>query len=100
VIAGSIALVSQSGATASYIASFASQFGIEFTHMVSTGNEADLNAARIVQYLVDDPRVKAIALFLETVRARDVFIEAAGSNTAPQPKPATGSCKDVSERKP
>ena len=76
---GSIALVSQSGATASYIASFASQFGIEFSHMVSTGNEADLNAARIVQYLVDDPRVKAIALFLETVRARDVFTEAAGA---------------------
>ena len=74
---GAIALVSQSGATASYITSFANEFGIGFSHVVSTGNEADLNVARVARHLVDDPATKVIALFLETVRDREILAETA-----------------------
>lgn len=74
---GTIALVSQSGATASYIASFASEYGIGFSHIVSTGNEADVNVARIARYLADDPATKVIALFVESVRDGEILAEAA-----------------------
>jgi acyl-CoA synthetase (NDP forming) len=77
VVAGAIALISQSGATASYITTFANEFGIGFSHVVSTGNEADLSVARVARYLVDDPATKVIALFVETVRDRAALIETA-----------------------
>ncbi len=74
---GAIGLVSQSGATAVYIASFANEVGIGFSHIVSTGNEADVDSARVARYLVDDPATKVIALFLESVRDRDTLAETA-----------------------
>jgi len=43
---GGIAVIAQSGATASFIAALAQQQEIGLSHMISTGNEADLDAAR------------------------------------------------------
>jgi acyl-CoA synthetase (NDP forming) len=74
---GSIGLVSQSGATAVYVASFANEFGIGFSHIISTGNEVDVDSSRAARYLVDDPATKVIALFLEGVRDRDTLVETA-----------------------
>jgi acyl-CoA synthetase (NDP forming) len=67
-LAGNVALVSQSGATASHIAEFAGRQGVGLSYLVSTGNEADLNIARVLDYLVDDPATQVICLFLETTR--------------------------------
>ncbi len=36
--------------------------------MISTGNEADLDSATFVDHLLDDERVRAIAMFIETIR--------------------------------
>ena len=43
---GCIAVVTQSGANGSFISSLAAQHEIGLSHMVSTGNEADLDCAR------------------------------------------------------
>ncbi len=67
-LAGNVALVSQSGATASYIADHAGRQGVGLSYIVSTGNEADLTVARIVDYLVNDAATRVICLFLETTR--------------------------------
>jgi acetate---CoA ligase (ADP-forming) len=67
-IRGTLAIVSQSGATAALMSFFAAQQGIGFSHLVSTGNEVDVDIAAVVDYLVDDPDTRAIALFVETVR--------------------------------
>lgn len=67
-IRGTLAIVSQSGATAALMSFFAAQQGIGFSHLVSTGNEVDVDMAQVVDYLVDDPDTLAIALFVETVR--------------------------------
>lgn len=67
-LTGNVALVSQSGATASYIADHAGRQGVGLSYIVSTGNEADLTVARIVDYLVDDDATRVICLFLETTR--------------------------------
>lgn len=63
-----LAIVSQSGAIASQLEQFAYQQRIGLTHMVSTGNEADLQVADVIEYLAEQPEPRAIALFLESVR--------------------------------
>jgi acyl-CoA synthetase (NDP forming) len=74
---GPIAVISQSGATAGFIASLALQQGIGLSHMISTGNEADLDSASFVNHLLDDERVRAIAMFIETIRIPHNFAAAA-----------------------
>ncbi|WP_449467839.1 acetate--CoA ligase family protein [Stenotrophomonas humi] len=76
-LAGNVALISQSGATASYIAEFAGRQGVGLSYIVSTGNEADLNVARIVDYMVDDEATRVICLFLETSRDAQTLAAAA-----------------------
>jgi acyl-CoA synthetase (NDP forming) len=71
-----LAVVSQSGATAGQIAVFAHQQRIGLTYMVSTGNEADVGIAEIIDYLADEPSTRAIALFVESVREPQLFAAA------------------------
>ena len=58
-------MVTQSGANGSFISSLAAQHEIGLSHMVSTGNEADLDCADFIDHLIDQPEVRAIALFAE-----------------------------------
>jgi acyl-CoA synthetase (NDP forming) len=74
---GSIAVVTQSGANGSFISSLAAQHEIGLSHMVSTGNEADLDCADFIDHLIDQPEVRAIALFAETIRDAPSFARAA-----------------------
>ncbi len=74
---GPIAIISQSGATAAFIASLAHQQDIGLSHMISTGNEADLDSAAFVDHLLDDERVRAIVMFTETIRDAHRFAAAA-----------------------
>ncbi|NOG69932.1 acetate--CoA ligase family protein [Roseicella sp. DB1501] len=74
---GSIGVVSQSGATAGFIAGFAHRQGIGLSYQVSTGNEADVNVARVVDFLVEDPATRVIGLFLETVHDAPLLAAAA-----------------------
>ena len=74
---GCIAVVTQSGANGSFISSLAAQHEIGLSHMVSTGNEADLDCADFIDHLVDLPEVRAIALFAETIRHAPNFAAAA-----------------------
>ncbi len=74
---GVIAVVTQSGANGSFISSLAAQHEIGLSHMVSTGNEADLDCADFIDHLVDQPEVRAIALFAETIRHAANFAAAA-----------------------
>lgn len=63
-----VAVVSQSGALASHMEQFAYQQRIALTHMISTGNEADITVADAIDYLVGCDQARAIAVFLESVR--------------------------------
>jgi acyl-CoA synthetase (NDP forming) len=65
---GRLALVSQSGAMADEMNQFAHRQGVGIGFMVSTGNEADIDVAEVIDFLVHDASVKCIAVFLETVR--------------------------------
>ena len=74
-----VAIVSQSGATAYFLSTLAFQQDVGLSHVVSTGNEADLDGASFIDYLVGDPDVRAIAVFAETFRSPARFIAAARS---------------------
>jgi acetate---CoA ligase (ADP-forming) len=73
---GPVALVSQSGGTGSYLHNLAAERGSGFAASISTGNEADLDAADAITALVDRPEVLAIAVVLETVRRGPEFVAA------------------------
>ena len=75
--AGRLALVSQSGSMLGAIMARGAARGLGFSHLISTGNEADLTASEIAGLLVDDPEVDAILLFLEAIRRADLLAEAA-----------------------
>lgn len=70
---GGMAVVSQSGATAHTISAFAVEQNIGVSHVVSTGNEAMLDTTAAARELVEDPRVRSIAMFMESIRDPQAF---------------------------
>ena len=73
----SIAIVSQSGATASELNEFAHSQNIGTSFVAATGNEGQLTLADIVDYLVDHDETRAIAIFAESIRDPARFEQAA-----------------------
>ena len=72
--ASGVAIVSQSGATAFFLATLADQQDVGLSHVIATGNEADLDCAAFARALIENPATQAIALFIETVRDPAAFI--------------------------
>jgi acyl-CoA synthetase (NDP forming) len=63
---GGVAAIAQSGAVILAIANAGR--GIGFSHLISTGNEAVLDAVDYMEHLLEDPRTHVIMAFLETIR--------------------------------
>jgi len=76
-IAGGVALVSQSGGILGALLSRADAAGVGFSKLIATGNECDLDVADFIDLLVDDPATKVIALYLEGLRHPETFRAAA-----------------------
>ncbi len=77
-LTGHIGLVCQSGATA--FGPFllrAVDSGIGLSHIISTGNESDLDFADFARYLIDDPGTRVIAGFVEGFKDVGKFIAVA-----------------------
>ena len=74
---GPVALLSQSGASSSAMLDFASMVNVGLSYMVTLGNEAMITAGHVLDFLVDDPATRAVAIFMETVRQPEVFRRAA-----------------------
>ncbi len=68
-VCGSVAIVSQSGATGSEIATFASAQNIGLSHIISTGNEAMVDTLAMAAAVLEDERVRALAMFVESIRS-------------------------------
>ena len=64
---GNLAFVSQSGAICTAILDWAEQNDIGFSTVVSTGIAADLDFGDYLDYLVSDPKTKAILLYIEGI---------------------------------
>jgi acyl-CoA synthetase (NDP forming) len=74
---GPIAFVTQSGALGGSMLARGMDDGIGFHSWVSTGNEADIELSEYVDYLLDQPEVRVIALFVEGVRDAKRFVATA-----------------------
>ena len=74
---GGVAVVSQSGGILGSLMSRAAAQGIGLSHLVATGNEADIDVSDAIAYLAQDPGTRVIALYLETIRKPNLFREAA-----------------------
>lgn len=74
--AGSIGMVSQSGAFGAYAYSLARERGIGLSVWASTGNEADVQAADVIAWMARDPHTSVIMTYLEGVRDGDRMREA------------------------
>ncbi|WP_417516005.1 acetate--CoA ligase family protein [Minwuia sp.] len=73
---GKIGLVSQSGAFGGLSSIMATQRGVGFRHVLTTGNEGDVGVADCLDYLVDDPGTEVILLYIEGVRDGPAFLDA------------------------
>ncbi len=70
---GSVAMFAQSGSVTSALAN--NKRGVRWSHIVTCGNEAVSGAAELIAYFVDDPLVKVICGFIETVRNPERFFQ-------------------------
>jgi len=84
-LGGNIAFASQSGAYTSMIYPYLKAHGIKLCQTISVGNEADIDLTDCLQYLKDEPEVKAVGLYVETIRRPREFIEAARQTVREKP---------------
>ena len=73
-LAGNVGLISQSGSICIGLLTDCRRFG--WSQVISSGNEAVVAAVDFLEYLVDDPATRVIAMFLETVREPERFVAA------------------------
>lgn len=74
---GPIALVSQSGNVALELGLMLEGYGLGFSRFASLGNQADLEAAELVEALADHASTRVITLYLEDFRDGRAFAAAA-----------------------
>jgi acyl-CoA synthetase (NDP forming) len=67
-LVGDVAVVSQSGGLGFSLFNDGQTRGLGFSHVVSTGNEADLDALDVLDFLVEDPQTRVVLLFVEGLR--------------------------------
>ncbi|MFW5954534.1 MAG: GNAT family N-acetyltransferase [Guyparkeria sp.] len=71
---GHLALVSQSGAMVTAVLDWATERGIGFSAIASTGDAADLDFGEILDYLALDPETSGILLYIEGIRDARRFL--------------------------
>ena len=64
---GDVAVVAQSGGLGFALFNDGLLRGLGFSHVVTTGNEVDLDLADIAAHLLDDPATRVILLFIEGI---------------------------------
>jgi acyl-CoA synthetase (NDP forming) len=66
--AGPVGIILQSGALASAVLAYAQAHAIGLSLLVSMGNESMIAVSDVLDYLLEDPATRAVALFLESIR--------------------------------
>jgi acyl-CoA synthetase (NDP forming) len=74
---GPLSMVTASGSNGNMAQLYASLYGLGFGHVVSTGNEGDIDIAEVIDFFVDDDATRAIVVYAETIRDPVRFAAAA-----------------------
>jgi acyl-CoA synthetase (NDP forming) len=64
---GPLAIVSQSGAVAGILAALAHESGMGVRYWLSSGNEADITVADLIDAVLDDSAVRVVAAYCENI---------------------------------
>jgi acetyltransferase len=75
--AGSLALISQSGAIAAGMVDWAAQRAVGFSGIVSIGDQLDVDIADLLDYFALDGATRAILLYVEAIKDARKFMSAA-----------------------
>ena len=73
-LAGNVGLITQSGAIAIGMLTDIRRFG--YSTLISSGNEAVVTTADLIDYLIDDPDTRVIATFTESIRDPEKYVAA------------------------
>ncbi|MCX5908469.1 MAG: acetate--CoA ligase family protein, partial [Deltaproteobacteria bacterium] len=76
-IPGSFGLVAQSGTFALGLMVAAQTRGLGLSYLISSGNEAVLEAADYIRFLIEDPQTKVIGAFIEGFKDPEKFLRVA-----------------------
>lgn len=77
--AGTVALLSQSGAICTAILDWARETNVGFSTFVSVGAMLDVDFADLLDYFGDDPQTRSIILYMESIGDVRTFLSAARS---------------------
>ena len=81
---GSISLVVQSGMlSAGFLADLMSRHSVGIAKVCSLGNELDVDESDVLEYLINDPDTKVVAMYLESFKRGRLFLELASSTNKP-----------------
>jgi acetyltransferase len=75
--AGTLALISQSGAIAAGMVDWAAQRAVGFSGIVSIGDQLDVDIADLLDYFALDKSTRAILLYIEAIKDARKFMSAA-----------------------
>ncbi|MGO4833632.1 acetate--CoA ligase family protein, partial [Rhizobiaceae sp. 2RAB30] len=73
---GPIGIVSQSGAYGSHLMYLARLRGLGMNHLITTGNECDIDVGEALRWTVEQPDINVVMAYAEGIKDRDTFIEA------------------------
>lgn len=73
---GGLAMIAQSGAIGSTVVERARLAGVGISHIVSTGNQRDMDIGDFVAHFARNPDVHTVALYVESIRDGALFAEA------------------------
>jgi acyl-CoA synthetase (NDP forming) len=76
-VAGHVGVLLQSGALLNHVHRLAWTRNIGISYLISSGNEAVLDAADFLSFLVDDPDTRVIGALIEGIRRPAAFVEVA-----------------------
>lgn len=82
---GKLSIISQSGAIAVILMEALSRDGIGIAKALNYGNRLDVDEADALDYLADDPRTGAVAMYMESVNDGQKFLKAAKTFGAKKP---------------
>ncbi|MDQ0218030.1 CoA-binding protein [Peribacillus cavernae] len=74
---GSSAIISQSGGISGMLYNIHKAFGWGAKYWIGTGNEADVHVPELMNYIIDDPDVKVLQVYMEDVKDGASLINAA-----------------------
>lgn len=82
---GRLSIISQSGAITVILMEALSRDGLGLAKAINYGNRLDVDEADALDYLADDPRTHAVAMYMESVGDGRKFLKAAKAFTAKKP---------------